>query len=60
MMILIVLFGLLFALGLFFVLAEVFKLPRLASGTERFPCGDKRRDASALGCRRRGCYAGGV
>lgn len=32
MMILIVLFGLLFALGLFFVLAEVFKLPRLATG----------------------------
>ena len=32
MMILIVLFVLLFALGLFFVLAEVFKLPRLATG----------------------------
>ena len=32
MMILIVLFGLLFAFGLFFVLAEVFKLPRLATG----------------------------
>ena len=31
-MILIVLFGLLFAFGLFFVLAEVFKLPRLATG----------------------------
>lgn len=32
MMILIVLFGLLFAVGLFFILAEVFKLPRLATG----------------------------
>ena len=32
MMILIVLFGLLFAVGLFFVLAEVLKLPRLATG----------------------------
>lgn len=32
MMILIVLFGLLFAVGLFFILAEVFKLPRIATG----------------------------
>ena len=32
MMILIVLLGLLFAVGLFFILAEVFKLPRLATG----------------------------
>lgn len=32
MMILIVLFGFLFAVGLFFILAEVFKLPRLATG----------------------------
>jgi len=32
MMRLIVLFGLLFAVGLFFILAEVFKLPRLATG----------------------------
>jgi len=32
MMILIVLFGLLFAMGLFFIIAEVFKLPRLATG----------------------------
>ena len=32
MMILIVLFGLLFAVGLFFILAEVFKLPKLATG----------------------------
>lgn len=32
MMLLIVLFGLLFAMGLFFILAEVFKLPRLATG----------------------------
>ena len=32
MMILIVLFGLLFAVGLFFILAEVLKLPRLATG----------------------------
>ena len=32
MMILIVLFGLLFAVGLFFILAEVFKLPRLETG----------------------------
>jgi len=32
MMLLIVLFGLLFAVGLFFILAEVLKLPRLATG----------------------------
>lgn len=32
MMILIVLFGLLFAVGLFFILSDVFKLPRLATG----------------------------
>lgn len=32
MMLLIVLFGILFAIGLFFILAEVLKLPRLATG----------------------------
>ena len=32
MMLLIVLFGILFAIGLFFILAEVMKLPRLATG----------------------------